>query len=160
MIEVTLTWAEVMQAANLGVMRQIAAMKASRPDRHGIDPANGWRAHIEGAAGEMAFAKALGLYFGSTINEFKAPDVAGIQVRTRSNHDYELIVRADDADDLAYVLVTGSIPKFRVVGWSTGARAKTFQPQTYGGRPPAYFVPHTHLRDVSELTPNRPATKQ
>lgn len=109
--------------------------------------------HVEGALGELAVAKALGMYWSGSINGFRAPDVGqSIQVRTRSRHDYDLIVRDSDADEAAFVLVTGSAPEYHVRGWMRGALAKRDEyRQEHGGRPPAYFVPAAHLLSLGAL---------
>lgn len=153
-MDVSLSWPEVAMACRIGVTRHIAALRRDLPDRHGIDRDDGWRAHIEGACGEMAFAKAVDRYWCGSINTFRAGgDVGDIQVRTRSRHDYELIVRASDRDGDAFVLVTGAAPNFRVRGWIRGAAAKNAQwIREHGGRAAAYFVPHAALRPVLELS--------
>jgi hypothetical protein len=152
-MQIHLTGAELYLAAQIGVSRQMEAMRKGLPDRHGFDGLEGWTVHIEGAAGEMAVAKALGVFWGGTVNTFKTTaDVGALEVRTRSRHDYELLIRENDADEAVFVLVTGRAPDFNVVGWLKGKEAK--QPQwirTHGGRPPAYFVPHAALHPIEEL---------
>jgi hypothetical protein len=146
-IEVTLDTGEVFTAAQNGFFRQFEALRQGRPDRHGAQPEGGWDLHIEGAAGEMAYAKARQRYWGAPVNTFKhGGDVGEIQIRTRSLHHYELIVRPGDRDDDIFVLVTGRIPTFRVRGWIRARDAK--QPEwskTHGGREAAFFVPHSAL---------------
>ena len=108
---VTLNWNECLLAHQIGGMRQIAAMKAGREDRYGFEGA-GWNLHIEGAGGELAVCKHKFWYWKASINTFKGEADIGdwIEVRTRSRHDYELIVRPDDNLDRLYVLVTGVMP--------------------------------------------------
>ncbi len=144
---VTLEWHEVMLAAGVGMRRHIAALRAGRPDRHGFNGQTGWTIHAEGACGEMAIAKALGLYWNGSVDTFKSfGDVGALQVRTRSRPEYELIVRPDDSDDDTFVLITGTAPTFTVVGAILGGLAKRDEwLQDYGGRPAAYFVPHSEL---------------
>lgn len=154
MIEVTLTWSEMSQAANVGVRRQIEALRAEKKDSYGFDGNTGWQIHIEGALGELAFCKAIDRYWGGTINTYKIGGDVGsnIQIRTRSKLDYDLIVRNSDRDDDIFVLVTGQAPRYNVVGWITGKEAKRNEwRRTYGGRPPAFFVPQKELRAIDEL---------
>jgi hypothetical protein len=120
---VTLTWHEAAMASHVGWMRQLAAIKAGKHDCHGYD-GEGWSEHIEGACGELAVAKILGRYWDGSVNTWKADDLPGLQIRTRSRHDYDLIVRPGDDDQAAWVLVTGRCPEYRVRGWITGAEAK------------------------------------
>jgi hypothetical protein len=151
-VKIHLTWFEVAMAANVGVMRQLAALRAGRPDRHGYQGL-GWTEHCEGACGELVVAKALGTYWSGSVNTFKVPDLGGnLQVRTRSEDNYELIVRINDSNDDRFVLVTGRAPIFHVRGWISGGAAKREEwLQTHAGRPAAYFVPQIALQPMHEL---------
>lgn len=152
MAPITLTWHEVAMASEIGRLRQLAALKAKRVDQHGFT-GDGWSEHIEGACGELAVAKALGRYWDGSINTFTGDDLPGLQVRTRSSHHYDLLVRPQDKDMTIWVHVTGRCPNYVVHGWLTSHDAK--QPvylKSYGNRPPAYFVPATALRPLSELS--------
>lgn len=150
--QMVLTPAELHMAANVGIARQIEAVRQRRPDCHGYD-GDGWSVHIQGAAGELAVAKMLGWYWDGSVNTFRtAPDVGDVEVRTRSRHDYELIHRPDDDPTKAYVLVTGVAPYLWVRGWRKGVDCR--QPawwKEHGGRPGAWFVPTRVLRRVPEL---------
>jgi hypothetical protein len=150
---VSLTPVEMQQAAMIGVLRQIESIRLRLKDSFGADPDNGWSLNIEGAAGEMAVAKILDLYWGMPVNTFKrGGDVGHIQVRTRSRHHSELIVRPGDRDDDVFVLVTGRSPHFQVHGYIAGGQAKQrCWLHGYGGRPPAYFVPQSALHPLQLL---------
>lgn len=155
-MNVTLTPAEVQHAIAVGVGRQLEARRLNLPDKHGFT-GDGWGEHIEGAAGELAVAKLLGWKWDATVNTFKAGgDLRDkVQVRTRSEHWMELIVRPDDRDEDFFVLVTGRIPHFRVRGWYPGGAAKRQEwSQGHGGRPSAFFVPHGQLKRL-KLTGRR-----
>lgn len=147
-------------------MRNAEAVRQGKADRHGLasDKMNGLNIHVYGAAGEIAAAIALDLGYTPTVNTFKKGGDLGtfrvdglavsIQVRTRSQSHYELIVRGDDRNDDVFVLVTGEkdSPQFRVVGWIVGRDAKkSVWRQTYGNRPGAYFVPHRALNKMTSL---------
>lgn len=148
-VAVTLTNAEVMVAGQVAVMRQVAAQQKGLQDKHGFvgDP---WQAHVEGACGEMAAAKAMGVYWSPTVNTFKSGfDVGNWQVRTRSRHDYDLLIRDGDDPSQNYILVTGACPSYRVHGWITGQAARRPEwRQTHGGRPAAWFVPQNALHPI------------
>lgn len=152
-VHISLTGSEFMQAAMVGVMRQIQNRRAGRQDAHGCDPENGWSPHIEGACGEFAVAKVLGLFWSGNLGRLTADDVGELQVRTRSRHDYDLIVHPDDPDKRAFVLVTGRAPDFRIWGWISGQDAK--RPEWWGekGQPgrPAFFVPQSALHGLRDL---------
>lgn len=136
-------------ASEVGRMRKLASLKNGNKHTHGFDGI-GWSEDIEGACGELAVAKFLGIYWNGSVNTFKAPDLPnGIQVRTRSKHDYDLIVRTGDPDNERFILVTGRCPEFRIQGWLYGRDAKQDQfRQTFGGRPEAFFVPVDHLNPM------------
>jgi hypothetical protein len=150
---VTLTPAEVAVASALGVLRQTESLQSERRDNHGFDGSKGWSLHIEGVGGELAVAKLYGIYPVFGLNTFKDADLGkNIQVRTRSSHGYELLVREDDSDDAIFVCVTGLMPNYMVRGWLVGADAKKLgRVETYAGRTPAFFVDHDHLNDIDTL---------
>ena len=152
MIEVTLTDYEMAMAANAACLRNIAAKK--RNYQTVFNDAD-WQAHVEGACGEVAVAKAFGKYWGGSVNTWKKGgdiDSTGWEVRTRSKHHYDLIIRDDDPDDRTYILVTGISPDFTIRGWITAKEAKQEQyAKDYGGHGMAYFFPQNKLRDMEEL---------
>ena len=152
--EVVLTESEMLSAGIIGCRRQIQALQA------GLVPGAGFRGgcfeiHVQGAAGELAFAKFRNLYWSGSVGTFRqGGDVGPIQVRTRSNWNHDLIVRDGDRDDDVFVLVVGTIPRFRIIGWLRGGDAK--QPRyrkTYGERPAAFFVPQSDLRPFEKTQP-------
>ncbi len=149
-MRVTLSPYELSMAAQVGSRRQIEALTKGLPDKHGFGGEDGWTVHIEGACGEMAVASALGRYWSGSVNTFKSGgDVGTVQVRTRSRHDYDLIVRRDDRDNDIFILVTGLAPRFEVRGWIRGADARRSEwLRTHGNRPAAYFVPQTALMPI------------
>ena len=156
MIKVTLTSAELMVGAVTGIMRHVSSLQKRRQDRHGF-VGDGWGIHVEGACGEMAFAKAMDRYWTASVNAFKGADVGdNIQVKTRSRHSYDLIVRKDDDPDHVFFLVTGLAPDYRVHGWIVGRDAMQNKwLQTYGGRPPAWFVPQDALHNLDAYAKER-----
>ncbi len=153
-MEVTLVAHELELACSVGMRRHLEACRSGRPNLYGLKNAtfhDGLAAHIDGACGEMAFAKARNLYWDGSVNTFQAGgDVGLVQVRTRRAMHYDLIVRDNARDEDWYVLVLGSLnlgPTFRVVGAIRAGDAK--QPQwrrDHGGHGAAYFVPQAALR--------------
>jgi hypothetical protein len=155
-IEIELTNAELLHAGIMGVMRRVSSIKRGLKPQYGFNDENPWQIDIEGSCGELAVAKALGIYASLGLDTFKAPDLPGMQIKTRSNHSYELIVRPHDAEDQHYVLVTGKNGKYRVHGWILGKDAKQKKwEQTHGGRDAAYFVPQDVLKPMDDLKPYR-----
>lgn len=144
--EIMLSPLELSIAAYVGMVRQITSLKNGRLDQHGCEVDKGWQVHIEGACGERALAKALGIYDCISVNSFSAPDVGGVQVRTRSKHEYELIVREGDAEDEMFVLLTGLNGRYKIRGGIVGRDAR--RPEwlkEHGAREAAYFVPQAAL---------------
>ena len=154
MIHVTLNSYELAQAGTTGLLRNIAALKRGYKNKVEPNAAN-WQNHVEGACGEVAVAKLLGKYWGGSINTFKEGgdlDATGWEVRTRSSHHYDLIIRDDDADDRVFILVTGSAPNYQVHGWILAADGKQQQwRKDHGGYGAAFFVPKSALRKLGEL---------
>ena len=148
-VAVNLTETEIEIAAIVAAKRQASNLFKRRPDAHGARCEQGWSLHIEGACGEMAVAKWCGKYWNGAIGEMKADDVGKLQVRTRSNHTFDLIVHRDDPDKRAFVLVTGLAPNFILRGWIWGHEAKRDEwwKDPAGGRP-AFFVPQSALRPM------------
>jgi hypothetical protein len=151
--DVTLTPREIAMAAHVGVMRNITALSAKLIPANGFNKEHAWNEHIEGACGEVAFAKLVNRYWMPSVNTFRAADIGlDIQVRTRSRHDYELIVRPSDNPEHVFVLVTGRSPNFRIRGYVFGREARRDEWfRDHGGRPPAWFIPHDELRPWEDL---------
>lgn len=151
---VELSLSEMLNGCIVGCLRHHESSRKKMPDKHGFDGSklSGLSIHVDGACGEIAVAKLRGRYFGGLVNSFKAADLGNnVQVKTRSSHDYDLIVRRDDNPDHIFVLVTGSPPQLFVRGWIYGHEAMQEKfLKTYGGREPAYFVPAKFLRQVTK----------
>jgi hypothetical protein len=149
---VELTPAELLLASTVGCMRQVANLRDGRRDAHGAQRESGWQLHVEGACGELAVAKALGLFWSGSIGNLRAADVGEVQVRTRSRDDYDLIVHPSDPDGAAFVLVVGTAPRFKLVGWLPGREAKHQRHwlDPAGGRP-AFFVKQSWLYPMGLL---------
>ena len=148
---VELEWFEVSRAALVGVSRNVEAMRKGCVNRMQIG--DEWSAHILGALGEAAFAKATNRYWSGGVNTFKAADIgSNIQVRTRSKASYDLIVRSADRDDDVYVLVTGGPTEFVLHGWIRCGDAKRDEfKANYGMHGEAYFVPKSELNPIEPL---------
>lgn len=118
-----------------------------------------WDRDVEATAAEMVVAKALGKYYEPTVNNLHGTDTCGLQVRHTRIPSGQLIVRDKDKDSDIFVLVTGESGRYEVRGWMEGREAKS---EKYLRRPeqlpgiaargiPAYFVPQSDLRPLSEI---------
>ena len=151
---VTLTPAELMQAALVGVMREVQNRKAGRSHAWGGDAAEGWSYHVDGACGECAVAKLLGRFWSGAVGDLTADDVGPLQVRATSHSEGRLILHPRDPDNRAFVLVTGRAPDLTVRGWIPAKEAKRrewWADPT--GKRPAFFVPIGALADMALLMP-------
>lgn len=147
---IVLTNQEVRIAALTAVERRIQSFDL--PDKHGFTGEDAWTIDIEGAAGELAFAKRCGKYWAATVGTFKEADIGkNIQVRTVARDGLCLIVRQADRDDHVYVLMVGQAPKFRYAGciWGDEAKALRQYVKEPNGRPPAWFIPESALHQDS-----------
>ena len=148
-MNIKLTENELIMAANVGVRRQSASLAKNLKDKHGASISKGWQLHIEGACGELAFAKAMNWFWNGSVNTFKLPDVGNVQVRTRSEAHYELIIRKGDAG--IFVLVTGTAPEYKVHGWFNSLHVRDEWIKDHGGREKAFFVPQNELYPLTTL---------
>lgn len=144
---VTLTKDECWHGVMLGVRRRIELVDwGGISNIFGIPDADNWRTDVEGACAEVAVAKLLNKFWCGGVGTFKNPDVGNYQVRWTHREDGCLIVRPTDADHEYFILVTGTIPNYKVIGWIKGALAKKeIWKRGPNGRPAAYFVPQSAL---------------
>ena len=145
---VTLTDAEVALSQKIGRQRNDeddAAGLSKGGAFLGFD-GSGYEQHILGVAGEIAFARFIGVDY--VPSPMKAVDVGEYEVRTASRDGYRLIIRPRDADDKKFVSVVRCGERsYRVQGWITAGEAKGVgdrkNPQKGASAGPAWFVP-TH----------------
>jgi hypothetical protein len=154
-LNIRLSLAEMQIAAQVGIQRQIQNLKNGAVPAYGAGNKNDWQLHIEGALGEMALAKHLGIYWDGK-GTMRAPDVGDVDVRTRSKHTYDLIVHDRDDDGRFIYLLTGGNGEYRFHGgiYARDAKHERYWKDPAGGRP-AYFVPQSHLQNPSTQRGNR-----
>jgi len=160
MIEVTLTYAEIKMAVTVGIEREIYAITHNLRQMAGASAAESWSTNIEGAAGELAFAKATGCYWNGIVGRDAfhsngTADVANIQVRLCRPLNGHLIIQPNDPPGF-YVHVTGHIPYFRIQGWAEWPGCETFKAVLVPGRPACICVRPTAIRPMAELKIERP----
>ena len=162
-IEVTLTWAELMIGANIGLMRCVQSLKegrglpGTRRETFGGTETT-WASNIEGTAGEMAVAKYLDRYWSGNVGDIDADDVGPYQVKTNTSRKWDdLIIRPWNKPDRIYIGVLSFIApkpgtaKFIITGWIWGEDAMTKDYWRENVPMPGYFFPRKLLHDMSEL---------
>ena len=146
MITVTLTPLELEVAKVVGDKRCSESVRLQLDGTTKRDPL---RTHEEinfqGAAGEMAFCKAMSLYWLPTVNTFKAPDVGeNIEVKTTDYANGHLLISYGSLKlEVTYVLVIRSGDVFKVIGWMQGIHInsdKYFRPHDN-----SFWVPQSDL---------------
>jgi len=153
-VKIVLTPSEMVSAGAVGLQRHVANIAAGRTDRHGATPGD-FAPHILGALGEMATAKALGMFWSpsSTFATRNAGDLpGGVEVRTTGHPSGRLLLHPSDPDDRRYVLVVAAPPVFEVVGWLVGATGKQerWWSDPSGKGRPAFFVDRKALQPITE----------
>ena len=152
-MKIHLRCTEVGAAVRVGGLRHYQAVIHKCQEKFGTPASEGWSSHIEGALGEMAAAKALNMYWPGSVNAWHECDLNGIQVRTRSKSNYDLIVRPDDTENCVWVLVTGGCGTYEVCGWISGFEAKQERFfKSPNDKAPAYFIPQSELKPIETLT--------
>lgn len=144
MIEVKLTNEEMLQAVITGSRRLLVSANKS------LDTgcARNWSSEIEGAAAEIAVAKATGSYFDPSVGKYKAKDVGEFHVRHTTLERGSLVIRDQDPDG-KYLLVVGELGAYRIVGSTDSQRVKRPEyRKAPNGRAEAWFVPQTELEEM------------
>jgi hypothetical protein len=141
-MHVKLTPIEIYQAALVGVARRIDSRQKGLAD----GAPGGWQSDIEGALAEMAFAKAMNVYGGLTISNYKGADIGDYHIRSSQHENGRLIIRPDDSLNGKYVLLTGFEGDYIVHGYIHGNEGRKDQYwMAPNGRPGAWFVPQDAL---------------
>lgn len=107
---------------------------------------------VLGAQAECAHAKAFNVYWPASIDTYKKPDVAGVQVRHTPIIPGSLRIRPGDSSEERFYLVTGEGPAFFVCGWILGVDGKIPEYELKGreGAPDFWNVPQNRLHDPLE----------
>jgi len=156
-LQVVLKPVQVEQAAYAGIKRRLLALYDGRPAYHGFKEADAWGSDIESAAAELAVAVTLGLYWtpwARRPGEVPADVGRNVQVRRRSQPDWDLLAQPSDPPGHYLVLVTGAIPAFDLRGWIpvNDALDPRYWGDPYHTQRPAYWIPQSHLnQDIASL---------
>jgi hypothetical protein len=128
-----------------------------------VGPGGLWQNHIEGAMGEFAVAKFLGLYPGG-ITDAKATDVGDhYEVRTRPLRYQELFLKKDDQEDKYFILVQGSYGRYTICGWISAYEVFTHRDWYHNNKCKTsirYWVPHEFLNSIETLPKDTPCKQK
>jgi hypothetical protein len=149
-LHVELSLAELNMAAAAGLWRVMKSHERGLQEKKHCATRSSWEINFGGALGELAFARAFGLYWGGDEGTFKGPDIGNKQIRTSFKSNGELVVRPGDSETQMFVLVAGSGPGFEIVGWMMGSDAmRDVYWKAKWGWDPAWFVPQADLNPIN-----------
>jgi hypothetical protein len=158
MAEVRLELSEVMLAAHAGVLRRVSALKRQRGNAYGAGDMGVWDIDVEGACGEFAVAKYLGIFWNGTIGSIEDCDVGHYEVRTSKVKSAHLCLRPTDKPEARYVLAVGLAPTYRLCGWAYGREIMIDRYFDADGSrcknkaaTPMYWFPQSDLRPMATL---------
>lgn len=160
---VTLSPAELSIGATVGLQRQLKCLQRSKSGKSlenykeswGNPGAKGlWGNSIEGALGEFALAKYLGVY-PTGITGYDSTDVGEhYEVRTRPHPMDELFLKKRDKKDKYYILVIGSYGVYELKGWISAPEVfahEEWYHNNEGRTSSSYWVPDEALNHISSL---------
>lgn len=156
---IVLTKAEMYLAAITGINRRIDSIAGhfSNEGRFGASKVGIWDMDIDGAGAELAFHKYKKIFFAGVTGNFKEADaLLNVQIRhsprDSTKEKVSLIVRKNDNPDHFYVLVTGIMPTYTVIGFIFGRDAqKDIWIEDPNNKSPAWFVPINALENIDFL---------
>lgn len=155
MISVTLTFPEMMLAAQVAAMRRVQGMKHNRAKTYGYgfdsDPL--WQTDAISCLAEMALAKQLDRFWSGTVGDITAADVGTFyQVRATEHPTGRLILHPKDKDEQPFVLARVAGSRVDLMGWVYGRDGKlqnfweALRPMRF-----AFVVPTELLHDMTTL---------
>lgn len=160
--KVWLSYEEMYHALSVGVQRELDDVFDGKKHIRGGQTRSPWTLHIVGALGEKAVSLFMGIPWDGNIGDLKAPDAGPYQVRTATNHAYNLLVYpvhdAEKPDDSIFIAASSDyeVPQLVMIhGWQytefcrNDRFLRTAGSNWTGG--PCYFVPQRLLRPMSEL---------
>jgi hypothetical protein len=170
---VRLSEREMLLAASSGVQREVECLRKLdsgksvvseyEKNNNQVGPGGLWQNHVEGAMGEFAVAKFLGLYPGA-ITDAKATDVGEhYEVRTRPLKYQELFIKKDEKEDKYYILVQGSYGRYTICGWISAYEVFTHRDWYHnneGKTSHRYWVPNEFLYSIETLPKEAPCQEK
>jgi hypothetical protein len=123
---ITLNPTEIRVATVVGTARARISRANSFQDRSHVSTEERPKKDIDAAGAELAASKLTRCRWTMTCgDDLEAPDLEPhVEVRHTTREDGGLIVRPRDHGDRLFVLVIGTLPRYRVVGWIRGEQAR------------------------------------
>lgn len=135
-MKVRLDECEISLGMAVGCWRHARVIREGLKAGHGEAGATDLVRHMNGALGELALAKALGVYWGGSSADFgKDGDVARFEVRTTSHERGSLIAYPNDPPGRLLVLVVLGPTWARIAGYISAGNARLV-----GSPPPPRMV--------------------
>ena len=151
-IGINQTPAQMLTAMHVAAMWQVQNTKNGAKHRYGYDGLDSLTIAAEACMAEMAVAKWMDRFWCGKVGNGDAGDLTGMEVRHTTHDGGHLIVHPGDNDLARFVLVTGSMGKYRLRGMIMGRDAKQtrYWKELQAGRP-AYCVPQADLAPVERI---------
>lgn len=158
-LEVPSSWPEINYAGWVGWQRCFQNLERHNPDRNGDTGHFGVDECVLGAIGECGLAKHLNVFWSGNIGNYRAPDVAGYQVRGVSRKDHRVILNDWDKDEQVFVSALALRERLPIIilrGWIYAHEGKEDRYKTRNpGRGPCFMADPLILHDMRELPPSR-----
>ena len=150
-VVVELTNSEYLHALIVGSLRRANARENSRQNYYGAKSADAETLDLIGAVGECCVAKHLDVFWAGA-GLFRGDDVGAYQVRATTYDGGHLALNKADDDEKPFVLVCVNNGVGKIRGWLYAREGKKPEYwQDKSGRGPAFYVPQSCLRPISEL---------
>lgn len=142
---------EMLEGAYEGARRRVRAICFGRRDKNGHTPADGWATDIEAACAERAVAKWKGVPWAPEDRLDHAGDVGPYHVRHTTLLRGGLLLQETDPPRGIFILVVGTAPELRIVGWLHAREGKV--PRYWGAHlpSPCWLVPASELHPLHLL---------
>ena len=153
MVEVSLSFPELLLAAQVGTFRQVSNTFNKRKPGNNHPDDLPYYDHFLGAIGEYVVAKWLGIFWSGSIGNMRAADVGPYEVKLRSKHYYDLVLQRHNSADALYILVTGLGPEFIIQGglWGHDGKQDNYWGEKGTKGRPAFWIPQEDLMTPSQI---------
>jgi hypothetical protein len=123
---VTLSPTEIKVATVVGTARAQISRESGFRDRSHVGADERLQKDVDATGAELAASKVSGCRWNMTSgSDLDEPDLwPHVEVRHTTCEHGGLIVRTRDKQERLFVLVIGTLPSYRVIGWTRGEQAR------------------------------------